>query len=187
MGPIKVKRISSSCQTRIRITLPHTHYASLSELACMHVWIRMHTPPCMPCRHCCQVLTRFLDQFVQPIFCHFCSKLWAVFLTSPFKIFSKIFRHLATWPWDRSAAHSAQWQDLVLIFGGLLQHGAREGKEMHMRLCVSQTSGSVHACVSETHVSRRFPCKKKLKQSSFECCRQWKGFSDTHTQPVSVS
>ena len=53
-----------------------------------------------------------------------------VFLTSPFEFFSRIFRHLATWPWERSAAHSTQWQDLELH----LQHGAREGKGLRMRV-----------------------------------------------------
>ena len=91
-----------------------------------------------------------------------------LFLTSPFEFFSRIFRHLATWPRDRSAAHSTQWQDLELTF----HNTAREnGKGC---VCVSETSGSVDARVSETHVSRTFPCTKRRKQSSVECCRPLK-------------
>ena len=140
----------------------------------------MHTPPpCMPCRHCCQVLPRFLDQFVRPVFCHFCSKLGVVLS------FAQIYfkHHLLSFfsqnipppgimdcclPCDRSAAHSTQWQDLELTF----HNTAREkGKGC---VCVSETSGSVDARVSETHVSRTFPCTKRRKQSSVECCRPLK-------------
>ena len=49
---------------------------------------------------------------------------------------------------------------------------------------VFETSGSVHACMSETHGSCMFPCMKKA-QRMFPA--SLKGFSYTHTQPVSVS
>ena len=44
-------------------------------------------------------------------------------------------------------------------------------------VCVSETSGNVHACVSETHVSCMFPGTKQRKQSSSECCRRSKVFT----------
>ena len=104
-----------------------------------------------------------------------------VFLTSLFEFFSRIFRHLATWPWDRSAAHSTQWQDLELTF----HNTAREkGKGC---VCVSETSGSVDARVSETHVSSTFPCTKQTQTLFSWLLPLFKGLYDTHTQPVSAS
>ena len=57
----------------------------------------------MHCSHCCQALPRFLGKFVWPVFCHFCSKLGAVFIFAKhiFNItfwvfFFRVFHHLAT-------------------------------------------------------------------------------------------
>ena len=94
---------------------------------------------------------------------HFCQNYGLYFplpyyiLTSPFEFFfSKIFRQMATWLWDGRTAHSAQWQDLEVIFGGLFTT-QRERRERKRCVCVSETSGNVHACVSETHVSCHWP------------------------------
>ena len=113
----------------------HTHYASVSELACMRVWIMMHTPPsplyALPPLLPCQVLPRFLyldcSSYLSSPFSATYVKNYGPYFPLPKYIFnitfpvffSKIFRHLASWPWDPSAAHSAQWQDLELIFGRL--------------------------------------------------------------------
>ena len=147
----------------------------------------------MPCRHCCQVLPRFLKKFDRPVLCHFCSKLWAVFSFA--KIYfhenllsfsSKIFRHLATWPWDRSADHSAQWQNRELIFGGLFIKWPERRERDAYALCMSETSRNVQACVSETHVSCTFPCMKKTQTIFSWLLPLFKDLYDLHTQPASV-
>ena len=77
---------------------------------------------------------------------------------------------------DGSAAHSAQWQDLELIFRWLLQHGnmceRREGVA-HASLRPAETF--MHACLRPTE-SCMFPCTKMRKQSSGDCCRYAKVF-----------
>ena len=78
--------------------------------------------------------------------------------------------------YDRSAAHGAQWQELELIFGRLLQHGNIRERRDGSSVCVTQTSGNVHACVSQTHGSCMSPCTKMRKQSSADCCRRSKVF-----------
>ena len=85
-------------------------------------------------------------------------------------------------PCDCSAGHSAQWQNLELIFGGLLyisETGAREGIELRMRVWD-------HRKCSCTRVWD----PRKLHISLYEKAQtivSWmlpalKGFSDTHTR-----
>ena len=136
-------------------------------------------------------LCRFIDQFVWPVLCFFCSKLWAVFSFAKINFLnhlssfsSKIFRHLATWPWDRIADHSAQWQNQELIFGTLFTT-RRERRERDAYACLRPCSGNVHACVSETHVSCTFPCMKKTQTIFSWLLPLFKGYFvlyDTHTQ-----
>ena len=84
-------------------------------------------------------------------------------------------------------------------------HACMSTTSGRVHVCVSKTSGSVHACVSkisgsvhthvsETHISSTFPCTKRRKQSSAECCRHIKVIpiprrspfpSQTDTQTVS--
>ena len=98
-------------------------------------------------------------------------------LISPFEFFSKFS---ATWQHgrcDRSAAHSVRWQVLELIIGWRLITNVCVSETtggIRVHACVSETSGSVDARVSETHVSSTFPCTKRRKQSSVECCRPLK-------------
>ena len=55
--------------------------------------------------------------------------------------------------YDRSAAHGAQWQELELIFGRLLQHVVREGMEV---ACVSLRPAEtfMHVCHRPTEAPR---------------------------------
>ena len=66
-------------------------------------------------------------------------------------------------------------------------HACMSTTSGRVHVCVSKTSGSVHACVSkisgsvhthvsETHISSTFPCTKRRKQSSADCCRRSKVF-----------
>ena len=88
-------------------------------------------------------------------------------------VFCWIFSPDGCLPCNCSAAHSAQWQVLELIlFAGFLQRS----NSRQSCVCVSETSGSVHACLSGTHGSCLFHCTKRRKQSSPECCRHWKVF-----------
>ena len=50
--------------------------------------------------------------------------------------------------WDRSAAHSAQWQDLELIFCRLLQHGnMRERREGVAHASLRPAETFMHVCL----------------------------------------
>ena len=103
------------------------------------------------------------------------------FLTSPFDFLCAEFyttweldRHL---PCDGSAAHSPEWQVLELLFGGLLTtHVCFSETSGSVNACVSETGGSDIAHMSETHISSTFPCTKRRKKSSADCCRRSKVF-----------
>ena len=100
-------------------------------------------------------------------------------------VFCWIFSPDGCLPCNCSAAHSAQWQVLELIlFAGFLQRS----NSRQSCVCVSETSGNINACVSETLRNCTFPCTKRREQSSTECV--FKCFSDTHKahkQPLSIS
>ena len=46
--------------------------------------------------------------------------------------------------YDRSADHGAQWQELELIFGRLLEHGNMCKRREGSSVCVTYTHGNVH-------------------------------------------
>ena len=56
---------------------------------------------------------------------------------------------------DRSATHSAQWQDLELIFGWLLQHrNMRERRERVVYASLRSTETFMHVCLRPTEAAR---------------------------------
>ena len=56
---------------------------------------------------------------------------------------------------DRSAAHSAHWQDLELIFRRLLQHGdMRERRERVVYVSLRPTETFIHACLRPMEAAR---------------------------------
>ena len=81
-----------------------------------------------------------------------------------------------TYDYHRSAAHSAQWQELELILRQLLQHGNMlEKRERVVYASLSPAETFMRACRTRRpmHWSSTFP--------------SFKGFYDMHTQAVSVS
>ena len=78
--------------------------------------------------------------------------------------------------YDRSAAHSAWWQELELILRQLLQHENMRERREGSSVCVTKTSGNVNGCGYETQGSCMFSCRKMRKQSSADCCRCSKVF-----------
>ena len=53
--------------------------------------------------------------------------------------------------YDRSAAHGAQWQELELIFGRLLQHGnMRERRERVVHASLRPAEAFMRACMRPT-------------------------------------
>ena len=57
--------------------------------------------------------------------------------------------------YDRSAAHGAQWQELELIFGRVLQHGImRRRRERVVHASLRPTETFVHACLRPTEAAR---------------------------------
>ena len=98
--------------------------------------------------------------------------------------FLRFFRHLATstaacLPCDHSAAHSAQWQDLELIFLlWLTRHGnrrARRGRIAFASLRPEEAFIETHgaACfqyskVFTIHIQSPFPCHRKSVNSGKE-------------------
>ena len=56
--------------------------------------------------------------------------------------------------YDRSAAHGAQWQELELIFGWLLQHGnMRERRERVAHVSLRPAETFMHACCRPTEAA----------------------------------
>ena len=62
--------------------------------------------------------------------------------------------------YNRSAAHSAQWQELELIFGQLLQHeNMRERRERVVYVLLIPMETFMHACLRPTEAARF--CERK--------------------------
>ena len=128
MASIEVKQISSSCKTRMHVTV------SVSLLACMRPVIRMHA-------------------------CDY----------------------------DRSAAHGAQWQELELIFGWLLQHGNIQEKGKGSVVLLIPTERFMHACLRPMDAARFCEWKYANNHQLIVAGLAFKGFYDTHAQLTSVS
>ena len=89
---------------------------------------------------------------------------------------------------NRSAAHSAEWQDLELIFRQLLQHRimreSREGSSVCITYCRSAETFR-HACLRPTEAA--CICVQKCANNHQLIVAGVQGFYDTHAQLTSVS
>ena len=88
---------------------------------------------------------------------------------------------------NRSAAHSAEWQDLELIFRQLLQHRimreSREGSSVCITYCRSAET-FMHACLRPTEAACF--CVQKCANNHQLIVADVQSFYDTHAQLTSV-
>ena len=92
--------------------------------------------------------------------------------------------------YDRSAAHGAQWQELELIFGRLLQHGNIRERRDGSSVCVSngQLDQRKRSCVRVVDPQKLQVSVYKNAQTIFSWLLPGlKDYYNTPTQPVSVS
>ena len=89
--------------------------------------------------------------------------------------------------YDRSTAHSDQWQELELILCRLLQHRNMRERREGSSVCVTYTSGNFKACMYETHGRCMFSFTRMCKQSSADCCRRSKVFTPREDELGTIS